>query len=76
MSVLRKASVVAIFFLLALSFFELKDIILTPSEQEFKRLIFALVIAIVVSYTNGFELVHKGLVKRLTRKSHEESKFS
>lgn len=52
----KKIAVVILYFLLCLSFFELKDIILSPTLENLEKILFCLSISLAISYTNGFKL--------------------
>jgi len=51
----KKIAVFLVYFMLFLSFFQLKIIIFNPSEENLENLVYALVLGFVMAYCNGFE---------------------
>ncbi len=58
-SLSRKIAVLLIYLLMFLGFFQVKEIFLNPTPQNFKQLFFCLILSIVVSYMNGFSFLKK-----------------
>lgn len=56
----KKFGVFTVYFLMSLSLFELKDIFLSPSDEAYQRVLFSLLFALGIGYSNGFKLyMHK-----------------
>jgi hypothetical protein len=52
----RKIAVVIIYFLMLQGCFQIKNIFQNPSKGNLESILFSLILAMVIAYTNGFDL--------------------
>jgi len=56
MSLSRKLAVIAVYLLTFLGFFQIQEIILSPTTKNLEKLFLCIILSCVVSYANGFTL--------------------
>ena len=59
----RKFAVITIYLLTFLGFFQIQEIIFSPTMKNLEKLFFCIVLSCVVSYVNGFTLFRGPFIK-------------